>query len=139
MKTISHFFVILMLLMACASAQESLRIEYTKTESGYVCHISNISDKDMLIKNLKNRIGAMFSIPEDPFVRGKEWTYLRSKGSGLTSDRIAFRFSDTKTRNNIMFKVPSAVNLQTAFYDRVQGKKGKWKSVEYKVAQKADK
>ena len=86
-------------------------------------------------ESIDEKLARRFTCPKCSS-KGAESKRIATTGTGFSKESILLHFSDIMTRNYKLFKVPSKVNLQTAFFDSEKRKKSKWVSIEFKVTPK---
>lgn len=107
-----------------------VRAVYERVDGEYLWSLRNVSDTDLLIRDLKVGLARACGNQGDPFLAHKEWIYLRKSGSALTTDYISIRYLDTirgigATRDN----GDIVVSLHIATFDPDERRLGEWKKI----------
>ena len=129
-----RLLLVMVLLSSMAySKNASLIIEYGITKGGYFCVITNTSNEDVLIKDMENSLLRAFGKEVKQFKRGKNWTYLRKKGSGFTSDYIIINISAEKPS---LLADSVECDMYIASYDKLKRVVSKWKRTRIKMSRR---
>ena len=139
MTRILRFAAVILLLGQRSLAQDASAItgKLLLKEDQVICSLQNVSDQDILIRDLNIRIAQAFGEIGNQFNRGKEWVYLRKLGSGFGSEgyMTAVRVDVRKWKRNIMVENREEIvlPLRVATFDSLENTISRWQRVEIVV------